>query len=83
MLLIFFSITGIESAVATSEGTNSTTQPFLLQCRVPEIQPSLSNSSTVHANLTEEEMNHLLAEGSCFLACLSNDKLMIDEVLRK
>ena len=54
-------------------------QLFLLECRVPET-PLLSNGSTNHVNLTEEEMNHLLAEGSCFLACLSSDNINIDEV---
>ena len=77
ILLLLAALTSVESAVDITE-QNITTLPFLLECRIPEDTSFADN--TTHVNLTEEEMNQLLIEGPCFLACLSDGRINSDQV---
>ena len=80
ILLLLAALTSVESAVDITEQNNITTLPFLLECRIPEDTSFADNINTTHVNLTEEEMNQLLIEGPCFLACLSDGRINSDQV---
>ena len=57
------------SAVGASSGGSASGDLFVFECKIPPY----SNRDRIRVNPTDEELDQILKEGKCYLACVTEE----------